>query len=271
MAYTTPLKVFRSMERVDTAEETFDNVSSGDTLTLSNEYVIDGTVTLTVDGITQSSDNFTVDFQDNSIDYSGSDSGTAEVKYRFAPFNSSTVLDRIKQVEDEIDNRLNTTFDGVNSVTDEYYDGQQASKTYVFVNRPVRSVSEVAVNNPVDDTNPNYETATEGLGEDYIKKSSLGIQFLESGDVPDARPRELQVSYKYGYDDVPGQIEHLATLMTKQDLVHGTVSGAMVDGRDNFDPQTVNVDTAEIERLVSENRIERFKGTTVLAEEGQIS
>jgi len=275
LAYTTPLKVFREMQRIEEAEETFSNVNSGDTLQLQNRHIVKNgyesqakTAIVTVDGNVQSTSDYTVDFDGNSIDYDGSDTGDASIRYYFAPFPSPTVERIISEVEEDIDDYTNTTFDGVNTVTDEIYDGvEEVNPVYVFANRPVDSVSSVELNNP-DGSNPNYETVDEGLGNDYLEYKGLGIRFLQDGESPSNEPEEVKVSYDYGYSSVPGGVEELAILMTKKRLVHGTVDGAMVDGRDNFDPQTVNVNRERISELRNRWRIQRMENMVNLAVKG---
>jgi len=276
MAYTTPVKVFNEMQRTQEAEQSFTSVSSGDTLQLDNYYIIENgyssqgkSAIVTVDGNIQDTRDYTVNFDDNSIDYSGTDSGDATVKYYYAPFPSTTVNDIIGEVESDIDDYTNTTFDGVETVTDEIYDGtNNAAPRYVFANRPVDSVSTVELNKPTNGTNPNYETVDEGLGNDYLEYKELGIRFLKDGDTPSNDPEDVRVTYDYGYSGVPGGVEELATLMTKKRLVHGTVDGAMVDGRDNFDPQTVNVNQARIDELKDRWRIQRMENMVNLAVKG---
>lgn len=277
MAYTTPLTVFQSMERIEEHEQGFTNVSGGDTLQLDNKYIIKDaypsegkTAIVTVGGNVQSSTDYTVDFEQNEIQYSGTATGDATVRFKTGPYNSNEVLRRIKAVESEIDRRTNTTFDGLGKRTDELYDGGEAyQNVYVFASRPVRNVSKVAVNKPDASTgNPNYVSLTEGLGEDYLTYKNLGIRFTDHGESPNPQPEDLQVTYDYGFKGVPGDIEKVATLMVVDDLVRGTVSGAMVDGRDNFDPQTVNVNVKKIDDLVEGYRIDQMRNLTNLAVEG---
>lgn len=280
MAYTTPLKVFQSMERIDTAVEQFSNVSSGDSLVLDNQYIVkdaypskDQTVVFTVDGVEQSPDDYEIDFETNELSYTGSDSGDAEVEYKYAPYSDSVVQDSIAAAEEYIDDYTNTTYEGLVEVTDEVYDGAgNAQRSYVFVRRPVRSVLDVSVNRPdAGSDNPNYVELSEGVGEDYTTYKELGIRFTGNGVMPRARPRELKVSYEYGFTDLPSDIERAATEMVIDDLVRGTVSGAMVDGRDNFDPQTVDVMSKEWREVLDRYRIQRMSSLVNLAEQGEMS
>ena len=270
MAYTTPLKVFQSMERIDQAEETFTGVSNGDTVQLSNYYIVKDTETVTLDGSTVADSDYSIDFDDNTLTYTGSGSGELVVDYSFAPYSSSTVEDKIAGVEEYIDEFTNTTYDGTVTVTDEIYDGVNED-VYVFTKRPVQNVSSVELNKPDNGTNPNYVSINEGLGEDFTQYKDLGIRFTREGDSPSNDPRDVRVSYEYGYSGVPADLQVAASEMVVDDLVRGTVSGAMVDGRDNFDPQTVNVQKSEYMTVLERYRIERMENMVFLAEEGQIS
>lgn len=270
MAYTTAEQVFRSMQRIEQAEEDFSDVSSGDTIDLANYYPIKDTVTLVVDGNTQT--DYTVNYDEATIDYTGSDSGDATVDYSFGPYSDSAVQNSIEAVESHIDDYTNSTYGGLNTVTDEYYDGAgDSARIYPFVNRPVRSITSLELNEPdAGEANPAYKSKSEGLGEDYVKHQNIGVRFV--GDyLPDPRPREVKVTYDYGYEDVPADLEKAATEMVVDDLVRGTVSGAMVDGRDNFDPQTVDVNVSSYQSVLERYRIERYENVVNLAEEGQIN
>jgi len=273
MAYTTPRKVFASMQRIEAAEESFDNISSGDTVELANFYIIEDTEDLEIDGSTVADSDYSIDLEKNQVTYSGSSSGTLTVDYEFGPYDSATVNYRIEGVEEYIDDYTNSTYDGLAQVAGEVYDGGgRRQKVYVFHRRPVREVSDVSVNQNTSATsNPNYESLTEGLGEDYLDYQKLGVKFLDYGTMPDDSPEDLKVDYKYGYSDVPADLREAATEMVIDDLTRGTVSGAMVDGRDNFDPQTVDVQSKEWREVLDRYRIQRMENFTNLAQEGKAS
>lgn len=272
MAYTSPKKVFLSIERFERAEETQSSVSSGDTITLANAYPVKDTITLTVGGVEQTEGtDFTVDYDMREISYTGSDTGEAVITYGFAPYSDSSVQQSISAVESYIDDYTNSTYDGTSTVTDELYDGGD-QKVYPFTKRPVKTVSKVALNNPEPgEPNPTYKTLSEGLSNDYIDYKELGIRFTGNGDTPSNEAEEVQVSYEYGYSGVPSDLEKAATEMVVEDLVFGTVSGAMVDGRDNFDPQTVDVNRSSYKEVLDRYRIMRLENMVTLAEEGTIS
>jgi len=280
MAYTSAIKVFQNMQRVERAEESFSSVSGGDTLDLANDYIIKNafpnqskTVILTVDGNVQDPADYTVDFDTSSVSYNGTDSGEATVEYKYGPFSDTAVQASIDAVVEHIDDYTNSTYNGVGTVTDELYDGAREDvQVYPFRLRPVQSVSKVAVNKPdAGSGNPNYVTLDEGLGNDYVDYKQIGIRFLDGGESPVSEPENLQVTYEYGYSELPADLEQAATEMVVDDLVRGTVSGAMVDGRDNFDPQTVDVNVASYQSVLDRYRLERYENIVNLAEEGTIS
>lgn len=278
MAYTSPLQVFQSMQAAEQAEESFSDVSSGDTLQLANPYIVedglgDSTIDLVVGGNSQPESSYTVDFDRNAVEYTGSDSGDATVRYRFGPFSNAAVQNSIEAVTDYIDEYTNTTFNGEGQVTDELYDGAgEGVEVYPFRLRPVRSVSKVSVNRPeTADSATNYVEMDEGLGGDYTDYNNIGIRFLPGGVTPDDRPGEIKVSYEYGYSKLPSDVRRAATEMVVDDLVRGTVSGAMVDGRDNFDPQTVDVNVQSYRSVLDEYRIERYENVVDLAEPGTVT
>jgi len=272
MAYTTPKKVFLSMERFEWIEETFTSVSSGDTLELANPYPVQDTVTVVVDGNVQSDTDYTIDFELAEVTYNGTDTGDASVEYGSAPYSDTAVQQSISAVEEHIDDFTNSTYDGLETVTDELYDGNMNESVYVLAKRPVRSISKVALNTPdPDESNPTYKEIDEGLANEYIEYKTLGFRFTEGGVDIENEPEYIQVSYDYGYSDVPADLEKAATEMVVEDLVFGTVSGAMVDGRDNFDPQTVDVNRNSYQEVLERYRIYRMENFNYLAVEGSIS
>jgi len=280
MSYTTPLKVFQSMERIQEHEQEYSSVSSGDTLVVDSKYIIreaysseNKSIILTVDGNVQADSDYTIDFKQNEIEYIGSDTGDATIQHKSGPYSSDTVEDKISAVEEKIDRTTNTTFEGLTKVTDERYDGGGSSqRIYVFDKRPVQTVSKVAVNRPAGpNSNPNYVRLNEGLGADYLKYKELGIRIRNSDKAPNKAPEKVQVTYEYGFEDLPADIQKAATDMVIDDLVRGTVSGAMVDGRDNFDPQTVDVNVRQYKETLESYRIEKFSSMTNLAVPGSES
>jgi hypothetical protein len=225
-----------------------------------------------VDGTLQATRDYTVDIRDGEIEYNGSDSGAATVSYKYADIANSVVQEAIDSATAEIDDELDTTFNGLKTVTNEYYNGQgETDVTYVFDKRPVARVDAVARNENTPSESPSYVDMTQGLGEDYVKDSSAGVRFINSQNYPKDAPRELRVSYAYGYDTLPADINELCKIMVLKSLFKDRVHGAGIDGRDNFDPQTVDSYSMEIDKIMDRWRLNRFDNFTELAEEGLIS
>jgi len=272
VTYTTAKEVFLAMERYEQIEETRDNISNGDTIELNNIYPVKDTVSLTVDSVEQVEDtDFTVDYDKAEISYTGDETGSATIEYASAPFSNTAVQNSIEAVVDYIDDYTNSTYGGLGTVQGEIYDTQASEKVYVFDKRPVESVDDVSLNRPDSgEPNPTYKSLDEGLADDYLDYKDLGIRFT-SNTSPENAPENMKVDYKYGYSSVPSDLKQAATEMVMDDLVRGTVSGAMVDGRDDFDPQTVDVQKDEYMTVLDRYRVMRMENINNLAVEGSIS
>jgi len=282
MAYTTPLNVWERAEAVKSVddEQPADTVSNGETLSLSNDKLIGQAfpglgqdIVFEIDGTEVDTGDYTVDLRNGEVTYDGTDSGVPTVSYKYATVANSVVQDQIEAAEADIDDITRSTFDGFNTVVDEYYDGQgKTGVLYKLNKQPVERLLSVEYN----DTNsnsvaPNYVEMSEGLGNDFILHNGLGVKFINTDKIPEEKPREVRVSYQYGYDTVPADIEEWCQLRVLVNLFKDRVHGAGIDGRDNFDPRTVNSYMSKLDDIRGRWRADRFDNFTYLAEQGQIS
>jgi len=279
VAYTTPLKVLRSAGvRVEENKTTQSNVSPGDTINLGAEpFVVKGafpekdkSVILSVGGSVQDPADYSIDFELGEIDYNGAATGDATARYRTGPYPNSTVQNAIDSAVARFEQHTNTTFDGTETVTDEVYEPEDGTTVIPFRKRPVDAVSKVEVDEGEGEYRPVYESQVEGVDADYLRAGNLGIEFVDEDKLQGKR-FEVRVTYDYGYDAVPADVEDAVTSMAVDDLARGTISGAIIDGRDNFDPQTADVQVQRYQAIMEKFRVYRMENMVELREEGTVS
>ena len=71
----------------------------------------------------------------------------------------------------------------------------------------------------------------------------------------------FRLTYLSGYQTIPADINRLTLLVAKQMLVHDTVSAALIQGRDEFDPTLTNVENKEIESIMEDYKSVKVSNT----------
>lgn len=284
MVYATALEVWDELGALNEASEEFTSVNGGDTMELSNKFLVQKAFTtaqnselgsdqdvivLDSSGTVQSTSDYTVDLRDGEVDWSGSDGVDLTVRYKYAPVPDSLVQDKLAQATKTIDQKTGTTFDGVVTVTDEIYDGTgYGNEFYPLRNRPVDSVDTVEVNEAKPTDTDDWNTRTEGRSEDYIVRSDIGLKFVNTDAAPGDSVANLRVTYDYGYSNVPDDINRVCRLITIVDLAKTEVFAAAFEGRDNFDPETLGEYRTEIESILMEYKVHKFDGLTTVSQAG---
>lgn len=288
--YCNELEVWDELDLTEETTESFSSVSSGDQLELSGKFLIASAMTsseyeelssdqdvIVYEGnddtaSVASTSDYTVDKRDGEVIYNGSSSNVT-VKYKTAPKPNSWTDRKIKEMSGKIDRKTNTTFNGQSTVTDEVYDGTgRGNEFYPFKHRPVRSISKVEVNEADPGDSDDWKTRTQGRPDDFILRSELGIEFVDSQAAPSDHVANLRVTYDYGYSDIPDEIRRLCALLVVQEAVKAKVSGAVSEGLDDFDPRTTEEFKSEIQELFSRWTFTPALGPDIrLASEGTIS
>jgi len=67
-------------------------------------------------------------------------------------------------------------------------------------------------------------------------------------------PNRVRISYPYGYSEIPEDIQRVNLMMAARDLIHRTVSRAMIEGKNEFNPSLVDVDKDYIEETLTRYR-----------------
>jgi len=267
--YITPLKVWQRLGRADRKQNTVATLETGDIVQLQ-EHVISGTVqVLDSSGNEISDTDYSIDTDFNQLTYTASTTlNDVTINYFTSHVPDSRTQSAIEQAESHIDNHLNLTFGGKRRRVKEVYKTDNGNATGIMFDRqPVQEVETVWLNtNTSDDTAPNWEQLTED--EDYIVQGRTGIKLtsnISSYLVADSflygatgrkrlsrSDKQVRVTYTYGYENVPADIENLAEILMSSDEFKNAVFGAGIDGRDNFDPQTVNRYQSKIDTIKQE-------------------
>lgn len=145
-------------------------------------------------------------------------------------FSSQTATQEIYDI-----NQYNTYFsperlqEVSNVGRNDFWNVQEADRVYLR-RRPIISITTLQRNTSSPSQSDSWETLTEqtGSGGDYVltdeAKASGFIDFVSKKPV--FGKRRMRITYKYGYADVPKNIERLATLMAVRDIVISKISNS---------------------------------------------
>lgn len=288
--YCTPLEVHNKADTVDNKVDKDVTVENGE-IELDNTLLIadafpssdfddqtnDQTVRIFADGSLVDDSEYEINLRDGVISETGTALSSAtnveKVRYKASDIPNETVENAIAAATEHIDNLLNTTFGGTVTRTGELYDGEgYRDSIYQFEGQPVQTVSNVEVNKADIGRPDDWRTMTEGRAEDYVPYQSAGIQFMDSVDAPDDEPRNLKVTYEYGYPNVPEDINLLCRQIVIRGLANDQTFAAVIDGVDDFNPETTTNFNKGISEVVDEWKIRTdLVQFTNLSEKGQES
>lgn len=286
--YTTPFNVWQRLGREERRKKTVATLETGDIVDLEKHVVPDEVQVLDGSGNKVSDTDYSIDTKFNQLSYSGTASlSDVTINYFTAPVTHNRATRGVEQAESHINNHLNLAFGGERRRTKEIYQTDGGTATVIMFDRqPVKEVETVWFNkNPSDDVAPNWVELVED--EDYIQYQNTGIKLTTdvsayndaSGFVYtdtdrnelSRNPKQVQATYTYGYDKVPGDIQNLAEILLATDMFIDTVFGAGVDGRDNFDPQTLNRYRNKVETIKGEWTRRFYDNFSTMVEKGEDS
>lgn len=291
--YCTALEIHDQADTLTnaSASESAGNLTvDGGTIELENNYLVekafpqsqfsdqnsDQDIRLFIDGDLVDPSEYEVNLRDGIIeetDTAITDATTVdEVRYKHSSIPNSVVVDAIEAATEHIDNKTNTTFDGTVTRTDELYDGEgYHSREYQFEAQPVQTVSNVEVNQARIGNPDDWKTVTEGRAEDYVQYQNVGIKFMDSSNAPNDEPRNLKVSYDYGFPNIPEDINLLCRRIVIRGLANDQTFAAVIDGVDDFNPETTTNFNKSISEVLDEWTVRTDLRLTNLSEKGQES
>lgn len=280
-SYTTPFNVWQRTGRLKRRETTVGSLNTGNTVGLEQHPIPEKLTLRDGDGNKVSDSDYEVDTDFSELVYTGSEPlENATIKYMTAPVSDERAQRGVEQAESHIDNHLNTTFGGLVRRIDEVYKTDNGNgTTMMFSQQPVVDVEKVELNTTKgDDSAPQWEELTQD--KDWIQYGKQGIKLTSNiGRLPRTRyeivdrqlsrsDKEIRVTYTYGHKEVPADVQNLAEIVLSTDLFIDTVFGSGIDGRDNFDPQTVRSYRDKVQSLKDEWRREFYQNFTTRIEPG---
>jgi hypothetical protein len=91
--------------------------------------------------------------------------------------------------------------------------------------------------------------ADEDTGKVYIYKDT------DVDSITADIPNRFEVTYYYGYDEVPEDIKRLTLLYAIQMLFNDTISKSLIGGKNEFNPEMLNPNADEIKEILDKYRV----------------
>lgn len=281
-AYTTPFDVWQRIGRATRHQKSRVKLDTS-TIVQLESHVIPTTLQLLDDNNNEVPEtDYEIDTDFDQLKYTGEDSiQNATINYYSAPAPHDRAVRGVEQATSHVDNLLDTTFGGLRRRKEEIYKTDDISDTVInFMEMPVRDVETVWLNeNNAEDEPPQWKEIEED--KDWVQHGKTGIKLNNSrattrNDVNlfsrsklSNSQKQIKVTYTYGYEDVPGDIQNLAEIVLSTDLFLDTVFGSGVDGRDGFNPQSPTQYRDKVEKIEQEWGREFYNNFSTLIEEGE--
>lgn len=265
--YAQPLEVWDEVGQTKNNAESFGNVKTGKELDLKEKFLIQNSFTVSgsdQDIVVQNSSNnivsdsdYDVGLRDGKVTWNGTDNEDIKIRYKAAPIPNEVCVNKIESATEQIDRETNTTFNGLETVTETYDITSKNMKELVLFNRPVRSVDSVRVNEAKTGSTDDFNNLDIGRDKDVFRRNDLCIEFT-SPSVIYPGSANLEVTYSYGYNDIPREINRAARKLAAKKLMEDTVLGEIMDGRDDYGTQLPDGFNNDLDKLISEWTIQRM-------------
>ena len=157
--------------------------------------------------------------------------------------SSSTVTGWIEEAEQVIDDITNTTYTTATASSELYdYDG---SGVLFLANAPTISINELKKEvKGIGAESSEWEVLLEGRTSDkdfYVYLDEGEIRF-HGTNTPTKGYKNIMVSYDYGMDSVPGDIERLSTLMVARRVIMSVINKSATEEGGSVSVGTIKVD-----------------------------
>lgn len=284
MEYTTPFNVWDRVGGATRRQKSVDTLSNGDIVNLEKHVLPDETQVLDSNGDEVPDTDYTQDTQYNQLTYTGTDPlSDVTINYVTAPASHERAVRGIDQAESYIEKHLNVTFGGLRRREEEIYETDNGLNTELMLDRqPVQDVETVWINDNPGSGTPNWVELTED--EDWIQHGKTGLQltgdigpsastegylyYSESTERLSRNPQQIKVTYTYGFETIPADIQNMAEILLMTDSFIDTVFGAGIDGRDNFDPATIRGYQNKLDTIRQEWRRNHYDNFATMIEQG---
>jgi len=235
--------------------------SGASTWELDHDNLITSSLTLYTDSTIVNTGSYSIDLDDGTI--TGLTASTGSVltaDYDYADLPDSIITQMINSSDSMIEEETGRSFEN-NTGSIEYLNVEEKQKTFFLKNYPVIILTSVERNINEQTADPNWETLTSGLGNDYIANTedlNLGrIRFIDN--FPYMGKDNLKITYDYGYASTPSLVKELSILLTTRQLANSSVYKSIIKGYDNFTPvrlDEINVRIEELKRILKKQSIE---------------
>jgi len=133
---------------------------------------------------------------------------------------ADTALDQLLDAATtEIDARTGRTWQGIQTETDELYDGN--GQTYLYLNQvDIQSITALSVNEDLDNTFTSITTSYIRVYSD-IGRIELDVENSDSANLIEVNnfitgPKTVKISYTYGFATPTDDVKNLCILMVEQ-------------------------------------------------------
>lgn len=272
--YCDPIEVWEDLGAAQDKSETFTSTADGDTVSLTDKNLIgnafpaaDNSFSSDQDvivedgsGNIQSTSDYSVDLRDGEVTWSGTTAIDMTVRYKIPsdPVPNRRVIEFIKSASGEIDDRTETTFNGLATTTDKL-DGRGVDELfYALPRRPVDSISTLKVNRADIGDSDDYDTLTEGRDQDFIQSENIGFRFTDTEVSAEKGIEKIEVTYDYGFSNIPDEINELCRMLVIQKLFQNNVISEGIEGRDDYNPNIRGDFLNDKEDIFSRYSIENY-------------
>jgi len=156
------------------------------------------------------------------------ETGSSEITSSTTP-TSSEVTTWIEEISAEIEVMTGEVF--TSTVVSSSFIDYDGNNSLLIERFPLISVSEIRYNKQnVTSSTTEWVTLEEGYGKNYIVYTDTGeIEFINGNGatntlIPKAGKKKLCVSYVYGYNNTPLEVQRLATVMAARRLINALVN-----------------------------------------------
>ena len=253
MSYTTTKKVWEELQKF--TEVNAENIGTGDGLkkefSVANKYIIDSTYVVYLDGVIQNEvSDYLINLVTGTITFVNAPAVgvVVTIDYWYADILDYVVADWIEEVEEQMDNELNTSFEP-KTITDAYYDYAKERGNYQFKlwKRPIISVISFSLNEAKSNDDVSWKIMTEGYGNDYLINLEDGIIYILNKDLGYDDLQNVKISFEYGYSSVPVLAERLATLLTAKIIIGSKIMGEDFSSQDSIRIAEISISKASTE------------------------
>lgn len=273
--YCTPIEVWEALGAAQDKSEDFTSVADGDTISLAEKNLIgnafpasDNSFSSDQDiivedsnGNIQSTSDYSVDLRDGEVDWNGGTTIDATVRYKIPAVTipNRRVVDFIKQASDRIDDRTETTFNGLNAGYTETLDGGgERQLFYPLEKRPVDNIQSLKVNRAAIGEADDYDSLTEGRPDDFIQEDNIGFRFTTTSVSADEGVDKIEVTYDYGYSNIPEEINELCIGLVIKKFFQNNVIEEGIEGRDDFNPSIKGDFLNDLEDIFDRYSVEKY-------------